>query len=171
MRIVPAKQFEEEFKRMQDAAYKLNETRDCAVKATAFACEISYEETHAALKAVGRKHRKGTPNHLTRKVIKKHGLKTEKYEHRAKTVRTLARELRFVRGTFLVWTHGHILCIKNGKVMDWTKGRLHRVLFVERVVRSEPKPESLRIAANNPPKVDVDIRKVFENHRKHWGDK
>lgn len=159
---------EQQFKDMQAAAYKMKETRDCAVKAVAFSCDISYEEAHAALKAAGRKNNKGTPNHLTRKVLKQQGFKTEKYEHRAKTVRTLARELRFVRGTFLVWTRGHILCIKDGKVMDWTKGRLHRITSVERVVRNEPKPEALRIAASSEPKVD--IRKVFENHRKHWSN-
>ena len=41
------------------------------------------------------------------------------------TVVTLARELD--RGTYLVNTHRHVLCLREGVVHDFTRGKRHRV--------------------------------------------
>ena len=39
-------------------------------------------------------------------------------------------------GTFIAYTRGHVLCIKDGVVEDWTNGRQHRIVQVLRVIRT-----------------------------------
>ena len=56
-------------------------------------------------------------------------------DYSAATIVTLAKEL--TEGTYLVGTNGHVACLKNGEVHDWTKGRRHRVLDVYRVEEGE----------------------------------
>jgi hypothetical protein len=41
------------------------------------------------------------------------------------TVKSLAKEL--TTGTYLVGTSGHVLCLRDGVVHDWTDGRCHRI--------------------------------------------
>jgi hypothetical protein len=55
-------------------------------------------------------------------------------DYNAATVTTLAKEL--TEGTYLVGTNGHVACLKNGEVHDWTKGRRHRVEDIYRVEES-----------------------------------
>lgn len=45
------------FKSLHTRSLELGENNDCAVKAIAVVCEVSYDEAHAALKAAGRKDR------------------------------------------------------------------------------------------------------------------
>ena len=52
-------------------------------------------------------------------------------DYNAATMVTLAREL--TEGTYLVSTDGHVACLKNGEVHDWTKGRRHRIEAVYKV--------------------------------------
>jgi len=144
-------QLEPEYQAIHEESEKMNETRDCAVKAVALACSVPYSTAHDELLWLGRVNRRTTPNYLIRQAIKNLGYKLEPFEHRAKTVRTLARELRHTAGTYLVWTPRHVLCIRGGKVLDWTKGRLNRINRVERV--SLQVSESLCAAASDLPKV------------------
>ena len=116
-----------------EASKLLKETKDCAVKAVTIVTGVHYVDVHSLMASYGRKPRKGTFNGITRNVLKHLGFKTEKVECRSKTVRTLQREFKYRPGTYLVWTSGHILAIKDGEVLDWTNGRLHRIISVERV--------------------------------------
>ena len=50
----------------------------------------------------------------------------------AKTVLTLERELP-KKGRFLVWTKCHVLAAIDGEILDFTKGRRHRVKYVEKI--------------------------------------
>ena len=124
------------FSDLQVEAKKLNETRDCGVKALAVVTGISYSEAHAILKRNGRIDRDGTPNAITRKCLRLLGYKTEVVAVKARTVRTLEREINDPYNTYLVWVScgRHILGMRNGKVVDWTKNRLHRIHKIERVV-------------------------------------
>lgn len=121
---------------MCEAAKLLHETKDCAVKAVTAVTGVHYMDVHSLMAACGRRHRKGTPNHITRAVLDRLGFVTEEVKAWSKTVRTLGREFKGRSGTYLVWTSRHILAIKDGEVLDWTNGRLHRVLKVE-CVRSK----------------------------------
>jgi hypothetical protein len=40
---------------------------------------------------------------------------------------------RFPRGKFLVFVRGHVAALVDGEVQDWTEGRRHRVIRLERV--------------------------------------
>lgn len=111
---------------------RMNEDRDCAVKATALVTDVSYEVAHAALKAQGRKNRCGTYPVQYRSAIAAMGFEVRKVEFKRCTVRTIGAQLR--RGKFLVRVNRHVLAVVDGKVMDWTDGRLHRVKDVYEVV-------------------------------------
>ena len=52
-------------------------------------------------------------------------------DFKSATVVTLAKEL--TEGTYLVGTPGHVLCLRDGVVHDWTEGKRHRVEDVYRV--------------------------------------
>lgn len=120
------------YQQLRTVSRSMNENRDCAVRAVAIAANVPYRVAHATLKQLGRKNRRGTPNTVTKQAMKNLGFRLEEKFFRAKTVRTLERELR--RGVYLVWVRGHILAIKNGVVHDWTKGRCHRVKRVIEVI-------------------------------------
>ena len=114
---------------------RLGETRDCAVKAVSLALRKPYKDIHARMRQLGRKRKKGTPNRITRQVIDDLGYWLDDcsryYMKKAKTIRTLERVLP-KKGTFLVWTNGHLLCAKNGEILDWTQNRLHRIKQIKR---------------------------------------
>jgi hypothetical protein len=126
-----------DYEQLRKAAVEMDERKDCAVKAVAVVAGLPYAEAHQHMEAAGRKRRDGTQDYITRRVLKSLGLKTEQVDVKARTVRTLERELKYRSGNFLVWTSSgrHVMAIKNGKSYDWTQGRLHRILRVERVVR------------------------------------
>jgi hypothetical protein len=123
---------------MLSASRSMNETNDCAVKAVAVVTGLPYSDTHSRMARKGREARKGTPNAITRQVLSDLGLVATPIAVRSKTVRTLGREFKYRSGDYLVWTSGgrHLMAIKDGKVCDWTKGRLHRVYRVEKVMAS-----------------------------------
>ena len=39
------------------------------------------------------------------------------------------------RGVFLIETSEHVLCVRAGKVHDWTDGRRHRITDVHRIIK------------------------------------
>jgi len=52
----------------------------------------------------------------------------------AKTIKTLADYIPS-RGIFLVETASHVLCVRAGKIHDWTKNRRHRITQIHRISR------------------------------------
>jgi hypothetical protein len=150
-------------------ASQLNETRDCAVKATAIAAQIPYDQAHAALRAEGRKSRRGTFPVQYKNALQRMGFILRTITVRSKTVRTIGRELW--RGTFLVQTRGHVLCVRDGQVHDWTDGRMHRVVEVTEVMRenqlvsvlpvSPPKP--VVVAPRAVPQVEWFVQPISVN--------
>lgn len=128
-----------DYSSMVEIARSLGEKNDCAVKAIAIATGTPYAEVHAELTRQGRKRRSGTYFHQTEGAVKNLGFELQRVMVRSATVRTIARELK--TGTYLVRVHRHILCLKEGKVEDWSDGRLHRIVDVHRVVKAgTPEP-------------------------------
>lgn len=124
------------FSILDEASKSLGEHRDCAVKAVAIVTGHSYKAAHHLLAAHGRKPRSGTSySMVTAPALKSVGYKMEVVNIPGKTIRTLERSLPR-SGNFLIHTAGHILAASDGKVHDWTKGRLHRVKYVTRVIPS-----------------------------------
>lgn len=115
-----------DLKTLKRESDKFGETNDCAVRAVAAVTNTPYDLTWKAFMHLGRKSRKGTPFHITLRVLKSLGVLAELKPKPAKTVRTLKRVLP-KKGRFLVRTAGHILPCVNGEVIDWTDGRLNRV--------------------------------------------
>jgi hypothetical protein len=140
--------FTEKYKELEKAAKAMNETKDCAVKAMAVIGDLPYDEAHCLLEMHGRLPRHGTWNHITRQALKFMDLKTEVETELwrdimgGKTIRTLGRVMKGVKGKFIVWTSQHVLAIEDGEVHDWTNGRLHRIERIERVT-------PMSMAANN----------------------
>lgn len=108
-----------------------NERNDCAVIAISQACDITYKESWEIFAKNGRKPRTSTDQDLIYRVIHQLGFSYQKVKVKAKTIRTLERELG--EGVFLVRVSGHVLCIRDGVNKDWTKGRLHRIEAVHRI--------------------------------------
>lgn len=115
------------------------ETKDCSVKAVAFVCKVSYDTAHAALRKQGRRNRKGAYTGQIINACASLGFKVEQINpyqvHRtgAKTVRTA--EGKFA-GNCLIFVRGHVLASVDGRIKDWTEGRMHRLLAVYRVTRT-----------------------------------
>jgi hypothetical protein len=115
------------------ASDMLQEENDCAVIAVSIVTGVHYIDVHGMFEARGRKPRGSTKNWTIWSVLKRLGFQREKVEVQSRTVRTLGREFRDRPGVYLAWTSGHILAIKDGEIMDWTHGRLHRIIEVEEV--------------------------------------
>lgn len=134
-------QYNKAFSDLHESARDMGEANDCAVKAIAVAGGIGYAEAHALLRRHGRIDRKGTYTPSIDAALEELGIEQREVTPTmrasgGRTVRTLVRLLRGRRETvqavvgtetFLVYTRGHVLTVKDGQCVDWTDGRLHRV--------------------------------------------
>lgn len=125
-----------DFTTVKEISKKMGEHNDCAVKAAAIATGVDYAKVHTAFAVNGRRARSGTRRNTTEAAIAQLGFKLENVTAQVrraggKTVRSAERVLG--AGSYLVGVSGHLLCIKDGKVEDWTEGRQHRVQLVWRV--------------------------------------
>lgn len=121
--------------RMCEHSKLLKEANDCTVKAITAVTGVHYVDVHALLAKHGRPHRRGAQKHTQYRTLKDLGFVYRNVKLKdCKTVRTLGRRFRGVKGTFLAWTRGHVLAIVDGEVLDWTNGRLHRIINIVEVV-------------------------------------
>jgi hypothetical protein len=151
------------------AAMELGEKNDCAVRTVAIAAQIDYKRAHALLASLGRKSRKGTMLTITRAAFEALGCKLveEQFAQRKRTtgqgrwypvglglrsrsVKTLPKELP--QGTYVVLVRGHILCIVDGTVHDWSEGKALRALTVWRVIRPGEQEQQQQMAARCAPR-------------------
>lgn len=142
------------FNLMHAESRSMGETNDCAVKAVAIACDVSYAEAHEAMKALGRKNRNGTNFYnITTKAIEGFGftLKSWGLVERDEVIKsypgvhsglkniTTHHPRRFPQvwskfhGNLLFHTKGHILAVRDGIVCDWTVNHAKRVVGVYEV--------------------------------------
>ncbi|MCA9072528.1 MAG: hypothetical protein KDA84_26570 [Planctomycetaceae bacterium] len=117
------------FDELNTEAESLNEHNDCAVKAVAVAAGVSYQLAHDTLKANGRKDRKRTKPYMTFVALSDLGFTCHQIQVKAKTVRTIEKELN-PNLVYLIKTRGHVLAYRDGRIQDWTQGRLHRIKAV-----------------------------------------
>ena len=137
----------EVFCRMEDAARAKNERNDCAVKAVAIVCDVTYDEAQAMLKRFGRKDGDGTSFFAIREAVKAFG-KTPRewsyldwqafiqlYPGRAKELSwiTTHHPVRYkkvwdakINTPVLLFTRGHVAAYRDGKLHDWSVGRALR---------------------------------------------
>ena len=122
------------------------ETNDCGVKAVAFACDVEYTVALRLLRLLGRPFRKGTPWSALEQSIPMLGYRaTGPTEFgkwgakdpaiKAKTIRGIASDPYFARGTFLVTVRRHILCVRDGVVLDWSGDSARRIQDVWQITK------------------------------------
>jgi hypothetical protein len=108
------------------------ERADCAVRAVAVATGEDYGRCLMYFAACGRKPRRRTKEKVTKAAVRRLGYKMEPWPVDGKTVRTVERELPD-KGGFILWNSSHLIGYKDGKVIDWSEGKMLRVHEVFRI--------------------------------------
>lgn len=116
---------------MATASAAHNEHRDCTVKALTAATGLTYDECHAALAKTGRRNRKGCHWYIQGpKAAEALGFnmrRMDRSEYNAKTMITAAKDRNLRSGRYVVQVRRHVAGMIDGKVVDWSEGRRHRV--------------------------------------------
>lgn len=126
-----------------DAASKYcGENNDCAIKAVALATDTSYLVIKRQMAQMGRKSGEATNfDRITKPLLEKMGYLvtdvTKIVREHAKTPRTFER-IAPKGEVFLIQIDRHILCVKNGRVLDWTSGRRHHIRKVHVISKKPP---------------------------------
>jgi hypothetical protein len=145
-----------EFQSLSQEAALHNEKNDCWVKAFVVATDCTYAEARGTLGAFGRKPRHGMYraaglNALAHKgvnaayvnpadmIAKYSKAKTGNYVYKSVTPHhvELYPEAWNDGHIYMLFTNGHVLTVKNGKVHDWTRGRSFRVVSIYRLSKKE----------------------------------
>lgn len=145
---------------------QMNETNDCTVIATALTVGVSYEDAHAALKAQGRKHRRGAYMPQQERAIKAlggkikrklsahltiHGQKLRQSNGAKYTPASIGRD--YNKGIFYCFVRSHCFALIDGVVQDWTAGRRHLVTEIWEI---EPVGNVTNVTPPAPKPVRVD---------------
>lgn len=110
------------------------ERADCAVRAVAIATGEGYPMAHYALECQGRQMGEGTLLCDILTAVEELGYTWTKIESEdipARTPTTLER--LNMQGQYIVNFRGHVAAMVDGKVLDWTAGRRHRILRMYRI--------------------------------------
>lgn len=129
-----------------------DEDQDCGVKAIAVACNVEYRAAHAALKAAGRKDRKGCTVHQVWVAIESLGFKSvsictreiiRSYPGVHKNLQSVTTHHpeRFASvwaemGACLLFSCDHVSALKDGKLHDWAVGRAKRALIIFQITKA-----------------------------------
>lgn len=138
-----------EYRAMSQEADKLNENNDCAVRAISIATDTPYKTVHELLERMGRIKRKGTRTQIIERAVKILGFRMEhvpasyfidRYPRKNIANVTTHHPDRFPQvwkdgHTYLIYTPGHILCVKDGVNHDWTRGRAIRATGIFRITK------------------------------------
>lgn len=139
-----------EFSQLCAESRAFGENKDCSVKAVALAAGVTYAEAHAAMKAQGRKDRKGAYNDQINKAVESFGKKLVRINLRSKIDQypgvhknlrnvTTFHPARFPKAwednkTYIAYISGHVLTIINGKTVDWTASRAKQIYAMYEVI-------------------------------------
>lgn len=131
----------DKFDKLQKCRYRkqMNERMDCAVKAIAIVCRLTYKSAHVTLSQLGRKNGRRTPRPLILSAARVAGFEvTPVTRLRQKsgskfTPKTIGNKLK--RGYYLAFINGHVISVVNGTVHDWTAGRNHHITEAYKVTR------------------------------------
>jgi len=119
---------------MATASRAHNENNDCTVKALTAATGLTYDECHHALAKQGRKPRRGCNFHtMGKRAAKELGFLMEALDWRdydAKTCISAERDRKLAKGRYVLQVRGHVAALVDGKVVDWSQGRRHRIRAV-----------------------------------------
>jgi len=128
------------YKQIREDARDYREGNDCTVVAVSVACGIEYAEAHSLLKAAGRRKGKGLHEQYYHKVIRDLGFTIDRINLRSKTVRTVEQELAHHHGHQIVMirVRGHVLVWNGKEIVDWSAGRMHRIVEAYIIYKDTP---------------------------------
>lgn len=101
------------------------EHNDCAVRALATACGLTYEQAHHRLQAAGRKPRHKTKDAVCSRVYQEAGL--TRYHCQGVTVERFLEQHRR-RFTGIIHTSGHLIGVCDGNIFDWEPRDSRRIV-------------------------------------------
>lgn len=143
----------EAFLGVQQASFAFNEANDCTVRALAIAAGVPYADAHATLQQLGRNNGRGVYfNSIMNEAFKRHGCRLTRvnmldtiatYPGVHSKLKSLTThhpdrfKAQWPAGTFIMFTSGHVLAIKDGVNHDWTRGRAKRAVSLWRVEKIE----------------------------------
>jgi hypothetical protein len=145
--------FTETFSKLNMVSQAKNETNDCTVKALAIVANVTYDEAHRALANAGRKARQGCYQGAQYAALKTLGKKLERVDMRPilatfpkdrkgniRRNMTTHHPRRFnkvwPKGTYLLYTIGHVSAVVDGVMHDWAANTSRRVISMYRVVNA-----------------------------------
>mgnify|MGYP003624225104 FL=1 len=128
------KQYEDAMKIYTIGNKYYKDKNNCSVVAVAVTTGVAYGAAFKALEKVGRIRGDGASTSQIRKALDSLGYTTRTVEKDFKTVKTVTDRLPST-GNFLAYTPNHVLSIRNGRVIDWTEGRRHRIYSVTEVIK------------------------------------
>ena len=120
---------------VEEAPFQNQERADCAVRAVTAVTGRPRATVYDHFIRGGRRPGRKSPNGLAEKVTRQLGFVLEPWEVKARTIRTLERELP-AKGAFLISVRGHLLAVIDGQTRDWSSGRTHHILDVWRITPS-----------------------------------
>lgn len=116
----------QEFGDLEKQRYQYREDKDCTVKAQAACFNISYGRAHRQLAKAGRKARHGANvTVMARAISYQTGEKFEKIVKelwgptKRQTIGRFCRENP--KGTFIITSASHAMCVRDGVLIDWTQ--------------------------------------------------
>ena len=131
-------------------ATKHREHNDCTVRALTATTGLPYDVCHAQLKKQGRKNRKGCHWYIEGpKAAKALGFTMRAMtpdEYNAKTMVSAERDTSLASGAYAVLVRGHVAGMVDGKVIDWSQGRRHRIKTVYHVTKDANAPAPIPTA-------------------------
>ena len=128
------KQYEDAMKIYNIGVKYYKDTNNCSVVAVAVSTGVAYGAAFKALEKAGRARGKGATTGQIREALDYLGYTTRTVVEYFKTVRTVTDYLPST-GNFIAYTQGHVLSIRNGRVIDWTEGRRHKVYTASEVIK------------------------------------
>ena len=128
------KQYEDAMKIYNIGIKYYKDKNNCSVVAVAVTTGVAYGAAFKALEKAGRVRGRGASTSQIVKALDYLGYKTRTVLEDFKTVRTVTDRLPST-GNFLAYVPSHVLSIRNGRVIDWTEGRRHRIYTVKEVIK------------------------------------
>ena len=117
---------------VEEPPFQNQERADCAVRAVTAVTGRDRATVYDHFIRGGRRPGRKSANGLAEKVCVQLNHTLEPWEVKAKTIRTLERELP-AKGKFLISVRGHLLAVVDGETRDWSAGRQHHIIEVWRV--------------------------------------
>lgn len=112
------------FDDLEKVAANYREYNDCAVKAIAAACAVSYGKAHRALAKLGREHRRGTSiaqmNLAINALTGSTGWASDTFK--GPDIGLTLNRFRKANptGSYIICSRGHAMAVVNGELIDWT---------------------------------------------------